>query len=44
MLVSQIIKMLSNIETTVEKQTDGMTTGNKAIKLKKWEQDFLEIG
>lgn len=40
---SQLSKMLNNMKTRIKKKIDLKATGNKPIKLKDWEKQFLEI-
>lgn len=39
----QLKKMLYNLKTTVIKKYDMKATGNKPIKFKEWESDFLDM-
>lgn len=41
--VAQLVKALNNVKTTVKTKSDVKVTGNKPIKLKPWEKDFLEL-
>ncbi|KAG8250153.1 hypothetical protein J6590_104381 [Homalodisca vitripennis] len=38
---AQLSKMLNNMKTKIKKKTDRTATGNKKIKLKDWEKEFL---
>lgn len=40
---SQLSKMLNNMKTRIKRKTDLKATGNKPIKLRDWEKQFLEI-
>ena len=39
----QLKKMLYNLKTSVKKKYDMKATGNKPIKFKEWESDFLDM-
>lgn len=41
--VAQMKKLINNIKTALKKKTNLNATGNKVIKLKDWEKDFLDI-
>ncbi|CAH1110922.1 unnamed protein product [Psylliodes chrysocephalus] len=41
--VIQLKKVVQNINTTIKKKTDVKASGNKPIKLKKWENEFLQL-
>ncbi|CAH1977244.1 unnamed protein product [Acanthoscelides obtectus] len=41
--IDQLKKLLNNMKSTVKKNTDLSSTGNKPIKLLQWEKDFREI-
>ncbi|KAG8252773.1 hypothetical protein J6590_049320 [Homalodisca vitripennis] len=38
---AQLSKMLNNMKTKIKKKTDRTATGNKKMKLKDWEKEFL---
>nr|CAH7732342.1 unnamed protein product [Callosobruchus chinensis] len=42
-IIAQLKKLLNNRKTDIKKKTDANATGNKPIKVNKWESEFLEI-
>lgn len=41
--IEKLKKLLNNIKNDIKKKTDRNQTGNKVIKLRQWEKDFLKI-
>ncbi|KAK7871539.1 hypothetical protein R5R35_010342 [Gryllus longicercus] len=39
----QLSKKISNLKDRVKKKTDVLQTGNRKIKLKEWEKDYLKL-
>ena len=40
---AQLINLLQNIKSHIKTKTDLQVTGNKPIKLKAWEKEFIEM-
>lgn len=41
--VGQLMKLLQNMKSQIKKKTDLKVTGNKAIKINSWENNFLKL-